>query len=230
LIAKFEAEGLLAARGALEERLERLVRQLQLKDARQTATIHCRVLLTSPVEIFAVGNTIVLSRGLLNLSSDNSLLAYLLARQVAHISLGHTVLARSSTDSPFGEGENKISRVETHYKPEEEAAADFEARVLLAQSPYNDGMVRAEATLAQLAAGSGRFPNLVRARFGIGVTPDGSKFAVSKPRGSVESELHFEIRYRISWKGSIVDPQPQSIDTQLTSLENAVEGETSLAK
>ena len=50
---------------------------------------HCRVLLTTPIETFSIGHTIVISRGLIDVLPDEASLALVLADEFAHIALGH---------------------------------------------------------------------------------------------------------------------------------------------
>jgi hypothetical protein len=51
--------------------------------------LHCRVLLTAPLEAFTVGNTIIVSRELINVLPGEPALALMLAHQPAHNVLGH---------------------------------------------------------------------------------------------------------------------------------------------
>ena len=51
--------------------------------------VRCRVLLTSPLESFTIGHTIVVSRGLLDVLPDEASLAMILAHEFSHIVLGH---------------------------------------------------------------------------------------------------------------------------------------------
>jgi predicted Zn-dependent protease len=51
--------------------------------------VRCRVLLTSPLESFTIGHTIVISRGLLDVLPDEASLAMVLAHELSHIVLGH---------------------------------------------------------------------------------------------------------------------------------------------
>src|ERR1051325_9800633 len=53
--------------------------------------VRARVLLTSPLESFTIGNTIVLSRGLIDVLPDEASLAMIVAHELAHIALGHTI-------------------------------------------------------------------------------------------------------------------------------------------
>lgn len=53
--------------------------------------IHCRVLLTAPLESLAVGNTILVSKGLIDTLPTEADLAAVLSYQLAHIVLGHHI-------------------------------------------------------------------------------------------------------------------------------------------
>ena len=58
------------------------------------ADIHCRVLLTAPLESLAVGNTILVSKGLIDTLPTEADLAAVLSFQLAHIVLGHHIDTR----------------------------------------------------------------------------------------------------------------------------------------
>ena len=51
--------------------------------------MRCRVLMTSTLESFVIGHTIVLSRGLIDVLPDEASLAMIIAHELAHIALGH---------------------------------------------------------------------------------------------------------------------------------------------
>jgi hypothetical protein len=50
--------------------------------------VTCRILATTPVEMFHVNDTILVSRGLLEMVPDESMLAVLLGHELAHIVVG----------------------------------------------------------------------------------------------------------------------------------------------
>ncbi len=54
--------------------------------------LHSRILLTSPLESFTVGHTIVLSRGLIDVLPDEASLATMLAHELSHVALGHQLI------------------------------------------------------------------------------------------------------------------------------------------
>ena len=57
--------------------------------AKLNVDAHCRVLLTTPIETFTIGHTIVISRGLIDVLPDEASLALVLAAELSHIALGH---------------------------------------------------------------------------------------------------------------------------------------------
>jgi len=56
--------------------------------------IHCRVILTQPLESLAVGNTILLSKGLIDVLPNEESLVAVLSFQLAHILMGHHIDTR----------------------------------------------------------------------------------------------------------------------------------------
>ena len=54
--------------------------------------LQSRILLTSPLESFTVGHTIVLSRGLIDVLPDEASLATMLAHELSHVALGHQLI------------------------------------------------------------------------------------------------------------------------------------------
>jgi hypothetical protein len=230
LITRLETDGLLASPGPQEERLDRIVREILPISGRGVPNIHCRILLTTPAELFAAGNAILVSRGLLNIVPDDSILAYMLARQVAHILLGHT----GSTVQPLSKslfdlgGKKDFGGFGIGWKPDEEATADAKASLLLKGTPYESAVPRASAFVSQLKAESHRFPNLVRARFGVGIMPEGSSLT-NRQVGKIQygEELRFENRYGVSWNRVIIDSEEQRAQFESRAPDTAVSVHTS---
>jgi hypothetical protein len=206
LISRLNNDGLLAGPGQVEQWLKGIIEKIAPTPA-LARRIDCRVLLTTPAEIFAVGDVIVVSRGFLNIVPDDSVLAVLLARQVAHIVLGQTNLAlRPLVRSLFDERAKRDGTdLEIGWTRNQETAADEEALLLLKGSPYEDAIVNTRAFLLQLMAGSRRFPNLVEARFGASVV-SAESFAASEGANTREPEFSVQLKnkYRVSWHREIV--------------------------
>jgi Zn-dependent protease with chaperone function len=129
--------------------------------------VRCRVLLTSPLESFTVGHTIVVSRGLLDVLPDEGSLAMTLAHELSHIALGHRIDTKFAfNDRFFFPDENTFQRMDFGRNPAEEAAADAKAMELLANSPYKDKLANAGLFLKALQTRAPELANLIRPHLG----------------------------------------------------------------
>jgi Peptidase family M48 len=99
--------------------------------------VRTRVLLTAPLETFSVGNTIVISRGLVDVLPDEASLAAVLSHELAHIVLGHNLGSKYAFNDRmlFGD-DSTYQNLGFKHIPEEEAAADKKALEFLKNSPY----------------------------------------------------------------------------------------------
>jgi hypothetical protein len=88
ILSRLESGGFLAPPGPVDEVLNTVVNNLVVS-AQVNVEAHCRVLLTTPIETFTIGHTIVISRGLIDVLPDEASLAVMLAGELAHIALGH---------------------------------------------------------------------------------------------------------------------------------------------
>jgi protein involved in polysaccharide export with SLBB domain len=88
LLSRLESGGFLAPPGPVDKVLDTVVNNL-IASAQLNVEVHCRVLLTTPMESFTIGRTIVISRGLIDVLPDEASLAVMLAGELAHIALGH---------------------------------------------------------------------------------------------------------------------------------------------
>ena len=88
VLARLEKGGLLAPAGPVDEVLNTVVNNL-IVAGHLNIDARCRVLLTTPVETFSIGHTIVISRGLIDVLPDETSLALVLADELSHIALGH---------------------------------------------------------------------------------------------------------------------------------------------
>src|SRR5215469_13235339 len=84
-----ERQGLLAPRGEVDKVLETVVNNLEVTNGLDLRPeVRCRVLMTSTLESFTIGHTIVLSRGLVDVLPDEASLAAILAHELGHVVLG----------------------------------------------------------------------------------------------------------------------------------------------
>ncbi len=163
--------GFLAPPGDVDKVLETVVNNLIVTNNIQNLPpIHCRVLLTSPIESFAVGNTIILSRGLIDVLPDEASLAAMLAHELANILLQHTVNLDSTQwafeDRLLMSDENLLARIDFRSNQHDEEAADAKAIELLKNSPYKDQLGNAGLFLRAMADMAPHTPHLFGAHMG----------------------------------------------------------------
>ena len=88
ILERLEKAGLLAPAGPVDQVLNTVVNNLIITN-NLGLEAQCRVLLTTPIETFSLGRTIVISRGLIDVLPDEASLAMALSTELAHIALGH---------------------------------------------------------------------------------------------------------------------------------------------
>ena len=114
------------------------------------------MLLTSQLESFTVGHTIVLSRGLIDVLPDESSLAMVLAHELAHVSLGHRLDTKYAfSDRMLFRDQQSFGRFHLSRNKTEEDAADVQAMAFLKNSPYADKLANAGLFLRALQAQAG---------------------------------------------------------------------------
>src|SRR5438309_9729444 len=93
---RMEKLGVLAPRGDVDKVLETVVNNLEVTNNLDIEPeMRCRVLMTSTLESFDIGHTIVLSRGLIDVLPDEASLATILAMELSHVVLGHREIGRA---------------------------------------------------------------------------------------------------------------------------------------
>jgi hypothetical protein len=160
--------GLLAPPGDVDKVLQTVVNNLLVtNNIDLQGDIRCRVLLTSPLESFTIGHTIVMSRGLLDVLPDEASLAMVLAHELSHVVLGHKFDTKLAfNDRMFFAEEDSFARLDFRHRPGEEDAADTKALELLKNSPYKDKLGSAGLFLKALQDRAPVLPNLIRPHLG----------------------------------------------------------------
>jgi hypothetical protein len=160
--------GLIAPVGDVDKILQTVINNLIVTNNLEIIPdVRCRVLLTSPLESFTVGHTIVISRGLLDVLPDEASLAMTLAHELSHIALGHRIDTRFAfNDRFFFPDTSTFQRMDFARNPAEEEAADAKAMQLLANSPYKDKLGNAGLFLAALQNRAQELPSLIRPHMG----------------------------------------------------------------
>src|SRR5207249_4105204 len=92
VIDRLQQAGLVAPKGEVDQVLDTVVSNLIVtNNINLDAPVNVRILLTTPLESAPVGHTILLSRGLIDVLPDEACLAAVLAHELAHIMLNHSV-------------------------------------------------------------------------------------------------------------------------------------------
>jgi len=179
-IERLQKIGLLAPPGDVDKVLQTVVNNLLIgNNIDQQLDVRCRVLLTSPLESFTIGHTIVVSRGLLDVLPDEGSLAMVLAHELGHIVLGHKFDTKLAfNDRMFFPDENSFQRLDFRHRPAEEEAADTKAVELLKNSVYKDKLGTAGLFLKALQERAPDLPNLIRPHLGNSLA-DGKSIRMS---------------------------------------------------
>jgi hypothetical protein len=168
VVERLQKIGLLAPSGDVDKILLTVVNNLLVtNNIDLQADVRCRVLLTSPLESFTIGHTIVVSRGLLDVLPDEASLAMVLAHELSHIVLGHKFDTKLAfNDRMFFPDEDSFQRLDFKRRPTDEEAADTKALALLKNSPYKDKLGSAGLFLKALQQSAPELPNLIRPHLG----------------------------------------------------------------
>ncbi len=175
-VERLQKIGLLAPPGDVDKILLTVVNNLLLtNNIDLQSDVRCRVLLTSPLESFTIGHTIVVSRGLLDVLPDEASLAMVLAHEVSHIILGHNLDTKLAfNDRMFFPDEDSFQRLDFKRSSSDEEAADAKALELLKNSPYKDKLGNAGLFLKALQQSAPELPNLIRPHLGNSLASDKS--------------------------------------------------------
>ena len=169
VLERLEAIGLLAPAGEADKVLETVLNNLVVtNNVNLERPLHSRILLTSPLESFTVGRTIVLSRGLIDVLPDEASLATMLAHELSHVALGHQLIDTkfSFADRLMVPDGELLPALRFRRTQKEEAAADEKTIELLGKSPYHDKLADAGLFLRALSEHAKQLPRLIQPHIG----------------------------------------------------------------
>jgi hypothetical protein len=169
--------GLLAPPSDFDKILEQVTNNIVIGNNIQLAdNVRCRVLLTAPLESLAVGNTIILSKGLIDVLPTESDLAAVLSFQLAHIVLGHHIDTRYAfNDRLLFPDEATFERIHMSHTDADNELAATKALDLLNHSVYSSTLSQPGLFFAQLEARSKELTALNTPRLGDSLLkPDGT--------------------------------------------------------
>jgi hypothetical protein len=113
--------------------------------------IHTRILLSDTIEATTVGNTILLSKGLIDTMPNEESFASILAMQLAHIAMGHHIDTRYAfNDRLMFPDQSTFQRIDMYHTDRDNESAAKEAIKYLSNSMYKDKMANAGLYYAQL--------------------------------------------------------------------------------
>jgi hypothetical protein len=117
-----------------------------------TDPVHCRVLLSTTVEATTVGNTILISKGLIDTLPNEEAIASVVAMELAHIAMGHHIDTRYAfNDRLLFPDESTFQRINMYHSDSDNADAAKKAQEYLQASMYKDKLPSAGLYWAQLA-------------------------------------------------------------------------------
>src|SRR5205807_3824784 len=168
VIDRFERIGLVAPHGEVDKVLDTVVNNLEVTNNIEVdPEVRSRVLMTSTLESFTIGHTIVLSRGLVDVLPDEASLATILAHELGHVVLGHRM------DPAYGFFDNLLVDDRETFRhfgfartAEEEKAASEKAIQFLNNSPYKNQLGNAGLFLTALESRQKEIPNLISGHLG----------------------------------------------------------------
>jgi hypothetical protein len=174
VIVRLEESGLVAPASDIDKVLQTVANNLIVTNNLELGRpVRTRVMITSPLETFSVGNTIVVSRGLIDVLPDEACLAMVLSHELAHIALGHNLGSKFAfNDRLLFSDESTYTNFGFRHSPEEEAAADAKAMELLKNSPYAQKLDGPSLFLKELSARAPSLPALLTAHLGNSFTTD----------------------------------------------------------
>jgi len=188
VLERLQRSGLLAPEGELDKVLQTVVNNLQItNNIELPRPIRTRVLITSPLETFSVGNTIVISRGMIDVLPDEASLAAVLSHELAHVVLGHNLGSQYAfNDRMLFSDESTYQNFGFKHIPEEEAAADKKAIEMLKNSPYAQKLDAAGLFIKVLQTRAPQLAALLQAHLGNSIAENGtvtrmSQLATSAP-------------------------------------------------
>jgi hypothetical protein len=168
IVDRLERIGLVAPKGEVDKVLETVVNNLEVTNNIDVdPEVRCRVLMTSTLESFTLGHTIVLSRGLIDVLPDEASLATMLAHELSHVVLGHRLDSQYAFfDQLLVDDKDTFRHFGFARTPDEENQANTKAMQILNNSPYKGQLANAGLFLQALDSRQKEIPNLISGHLG----------------------------------------------------------------
>ena len=175
-IQRMEKAGLVGPAGPVEKVLDTVLNNLMVTNKIAVdPPIRTRVLLTTPLESFTIGHTLLVSRGLIDVLPSEASLAAVIARELAAITLGFkTNTMNAFSDRMLFEDQQIFRQFVYRRTANEDLQANKKAVELLKNSPYADQMPNVGLFLKALVTKGTALTNLTMARIGNPVADQGT--------------------------------------------------------
>jgi hypothetical protein len=179
--------GLLAPPSDFDKTLEQIVVNLAVpNNLNFPDPIHCRILLTTTVEATTVGNTILLSKGLIDTLPNEESIASVVALELAHIALGHHIDTRYAfNDRLLFPDESSFQRIKMNHSDRDNSDASKSAITYMQNSMYKDRLANAGLYFAQLTDRAKALKQLNTPKLGDSMLkPDGTPWLADLAKGA----------------------------------------------
>jgi len=163
-----EKIGLIAPQGEVDKLLNTVVNNLEVtNNFDQQIDLRCRVLLTNTLEMFSIGNTLVLSRGLIDVVPNEETLAALIAHAMADAMLPKPNQDQYGFSDILRLSPTEVLRRLSFEEGKIESAQNNEkAMELLKKSPYASNLGNAGLFLKQLHSQAKTLKQLISPQLG----------------------------------------------------------------
>jgi hypothetical protein len=153
--------------------------------------VHCRVLLTAPLESLSIGNTILISKGLADVLPTEEALAAVLSYQVAHIVMGHGIDTRYAfNDALLFPDDAGFQRYKMNHSAADNVEAARKAAELFNASVYNNRRASVGLFFQALEMQEKEIPFLLTPQLGDSlVKADGTPWLAELGQGAPELNL-----------------------------------------
>jgi hypothetical protein len=180
--------GLLAPEGDFEKTtLDQIVTNLAVpNNLNFPDPVRCRILLTTTVEATTVGNTILISKGLIDTLPNEESFAAVVAFELAHVALGHHIDTRYAfNDRLLFPDESSFQRIKMNHSDNDNAAASKKAVEYMQASMYKDKSTNAGLYFAQLTERSHALKELNTPKLGDSMLKtDGTAWLADLTKGA----------------------------------------------
>jgi hypothetical protein len=187
VLDRLTTAGLVAPVSDYDKLLETVTNNIIISNNLQLPSdIHCRVILTQPLESLAVGNTILVSKGLIDVLPNEESLAAVLTFQLAHILMGHHIDTRYAfNDRLLFPDTAAFQRITMNHSTVDDQDAAKKAVDLFNHSVYKDKAAGVGIFLEQLVDRERDLPALMTPRLGDSlVSPTGQPWLAGLMQGA----------------------------------------------